>query len=216
MELKDILKKITEGKELSADEKAFIAKYEEPSQTDRIPKERLDREIAKRKEAETKLAEQNANIAELNSRIEEIEAKGLPEKDKLAKESAKLAKQLADLAAERDTFKAELDSTRFGNSVAKFAGEHSFTDQEYLGYMLKTKKIATDDTEAVKAFMGELKKTSPKLFKAEGSPGGDTPRTPTGGSPNPGANAKFEEAKKSGDMAAMLANAPEIKTETKK
>jgi len=212
MKIKDILKKIaSEGLDkLTKEEKDFMDAYEDADENARIPKERLDREISKRKDIEKKLDEATANAVELNSRLEEIETKGLPEKDKLAKESAKLAKQIEALTAERDAHKAELDGVKYQGAIAKLADEHSFSDSEYLAFQLKAKKIAVDDTEAVKTFMGDLKKNSPKLFKAEGQPGGGTQHQP-GGTGTPPANAKFEEAKKSGDTLAMLAAAPEIK-----
>jgi len=216
MNVKEILKKIAEGKEISKEEKDFLASYDPENADGKIPKERLDREIAKRKEFETKLSEANTALDDLKAKVEEIEAKGMPEKDKLAKESAKLAKQIETLIKERDDTKGEIENMKFSASIAKIAGEHFFTDPEYLGYVVKSRKIAVEDAEAVKSFIGELKTSSPKLFKADAASGSGAP---PGGSGNPASSektAKYEEAKKKNDVLTMLANAPEIKQDTKK
>jgi hypothetical protein len=182
MNIKDVLKKVAEGKELTKEEKDFLSSYEENSGDGKIPKERLDREIAKRKDVETKLAETSEALEEIKGRMEELETKGMPEKDKLTKDMAKLAKQVETLTGERDGLKADLDGMKFSGTVAKLAAENNFTDPEYLGYLVKSKKLAVDDPEAVKTFVGDLKKSSPKLFKVDTSSGAGTQQAGSGSS----------------------------------
>ena len=47
MNIKEILKKVADGKELTDEEKSFIGEYDPEKDESRIPKSRLDREIQK-------------------------------------------------------------------------------------------------------------------------------------------------------------------------
>lgn len=96
MSIAEILAKVAKGETLTDAEKQFAAGYkpaagdEETGETGgRIPKARLDAEIAKRKEADSKVAELNSKLDELNSKLEELESAGMSEAEKAKKEAEK-------------------------------------------------------------------------------------------------------------------------------
>ena len=82
MTIQEILKKVVAKEELTAEELDYLKSYEPLKEDGRIPKDRLDKEIEKRKAAEdskTKLEEQ---LDELKTKIEELETKGMSEAEK--------------------------------------------------------------------------------------------------------------------------------------
>jgi TolA-binding protein len=206
MKLTDILKKVTAGEELNQEEKDFLAAYK----PEEIPKSRLDAEIAKRKEAETRKQELETKLEELSGKVEELEGKGLTEVDKVKKENekelAKLKKQVTDLTSEKETSVNELNSLKRKASISELAAKHNFTDPEFLDFKASTAKLDLADDAKVKEFMGDLQKASPKMFKVDANPGG-------GSKPGTGdkGNTDYATAKEKGDKVAMIAAAPEIK-----
>lgn len=187
MSIAEILAKVAKGETLTDAEKQFAANYKPAAGDDeggdkdtaaRIPKARLDAEIAKRKEADAKVAELTTKMEELTSKVEELETAGMSEADKAKKEAekaaAKTAAQLAQLTKERDEAVAKAAEMEFTGKVRDLAGKHNFTDAEYLGYKLRAGAVKLEDESAVAAFMKGLEKTAPGMFKSTAKPGAGT------------------------------------------
>ena len=76
MSIAELIAKITKGETLTDEEKTFLAAYKEPDMKDRIPKSRLDQEIAKRSEYEQQLADLQKQLEKLSKeRDEAVSAK---------------------------------------------------------------------------------------------------------------------------------------------
>lgn len=178
MNIKEILKKIAEGKELTEAEKSFVAGYDPESEENRIPKSRLDKEIAKREAAETKVADLSSKLEEVNTRLEDLEGKGMSEAEKLKKdhdkEVAGLKKQIETLTADRDKAQGDLAKSERTSQIGKIASKHGFSNSEYLDFLAASKEIDLKDEAAVTGFMKELEKGSPELFKSNAKPGSGT------------------------------------------
>lgn len=179
MKIAEILAKIVKGENLTDEEKKFLAEYKEPEpDPNRIPKERLDEEIAKRKASEAKEGELQTKLSELESKVEELTTKGMSEAEKAKRESAKTLKTLQDqvaaLTKERDESKAKAEEMEFRGKVAELANAHRFTDADYLGWKLKSGKINLEDATAVSGFFAELEKSAPALFQSEAKGGAGT------------------------------------------
>jgi len=174
MDIKDILKKIAAGETLTDEEKEFASKFD-PESTDRIPKTRLDAEIAKKKDAEKKAEDLQKQVDELNEKIENLEANGLSEADKAKKEAdkqlAKLQKQVETLTTERDEARRQLSARDFTAEVGKLASAHKFDNPEYLEYLITKKNIDLKDENAVSAFFKELETAAPSHFQSNAHPG---------------------------------------------
>ena len=206
MNLVEVLKKAAQGIELSAEEKEFLSGY----RPEGIPKSRLDAEIAKRKEAESRGQELSVMLEELKVKVESLETRDLSETEKLKKDFDKelnrLRGNLQTLSTERDSARQELNSVKFRQNISELSSKYNFSDARYLEYLASKDGIALEDPDKVKEFMELLKETSPKLFKLELRPGAGS---------NPGAGsgaADFLSAQTEGDVAKMLQNAPEVST----
>lgn len=202
MEISEILKKVLAGRELSGEERKKLGEFRPQG----IPKSRLDAEIVKRKELEKQNLNLNSSLQELNSRIEELENRGLSEQEKLEKnynsQINSLREQVSSLTAERNSSQEKLDQYNFQRKVNKLAGKKQFNDSDYLGFLLKQANVQLDAPEQVESFMEDLRKSSPKLFHVDLNPGGGS---------NPGSsNSDYSVAMESGDITAMLANAPSV------
>ena len=176
MKLEELLAKIAKGEKLTDEEKEFIKNYKEPEpDPNRIPKSRLDEEIAKRKEAESRGDELQAKLSELEAKVEELNTKGLSEAEKAKRESAKtlktLQEQVAALTKERDESKAKADAMEYRGKVTELAKSRRFTDIDYLEYKLQSAKVNLDDQTAVAGFFGELEKSAPHLFESTAKAG---------------------------------------------
>ncbi|MDD4817307.1 MAG: hypothetical protein PHI85_04995 [Victivallaceae bacterium] len=207
MDIKAILKKIADGKELSAEEKDFLSKYDpENGDGNRIPKSRLDEEISKHKAEKERADALDSQLQELQTRIEELESTGksAEEKAKAAydKEFNKLKKQVEDLTKERDAATASLAKSERTARVSTLASKHNFKDSSYLDFLAASKDVDLNDETAVTAFMKELGKSSPELFKSEAKPGGGTKNT---GKQDSGAAARLEELLKKPELSSREA-----------
>ncbi|MBO4620360.1 MAG: hypothetical protein J5654_09655 [Victivallales bacterium] len=176
MKLEELLAKIANGEKLTDEEKEFIKNYKEPEpDPNRIPKSRLDEEIAKRKEAESRGDELQAKLSELEAKVEELNTKGMSEAEKAKRESAKtlkaLQEQVAALTKERDESKAKADAMEYRGKVTELAKSRRFTDIDYLEYKLQSAKVNLDDQTAVAGFFGELEKSAPHLFESAAKAG---------------------------------------------
>lgn len=178
MNLKEILKKVAEGKDLTAEEKAFLASYDPDNTDGRIPKSRLDDEIAKRKAEKERADKLNADLAALQEKVEELEDAGKSDADKAKaaynRELVKLQEQVADLTRERDEAKTNFEKSERTAKIATLAGKHNFSDPDYLDYLAASHNIDLNDEIAAAGFMKELGKNSPHLFKSTAKPGGGT------------------------------------------
>ena len=202
MDVMEILKKVADGHTLSSEERKSLSEFRPQG----IPKSRLDAEIAKRKDVEQQNNELNKTLGKLSSRVDELETRDLSEQEKLEKnysvELKQLRENVSSLTTERNSSKQELEQIRFQKKVGKLAKEKQFNDSEYLGFMLKKANVSVESPDQVEEFMTELRDSSPKLFHLE-------LRSGSGSSPG-GHEMEFSSAKQSGDINAMLANAPEI------
>ena len=203
MDVMEILRKVVDGQTLSSEERKSLGEFHPQG----IPKSRLDAEIAKRKDLEQKNNELNETLGKLGTRVDELENRDLSESEKLEKnysaELKRLREHVSSLTTERNSSQQELDQIKFQQKVGKLAKEKQFNDPEYLGFLLKQKNISLETSDQVEEFMTELRDSSPKLFHLE-------LRSGSGSSPG-GKEMEFSSAKQSGDISAMLANAPEVK-----
>lgn len=202
MDVTEILKKVVAGQMLSSEERKSLSEFRPQG----IPKSRLDAEIAKRKDLEQQNNDLNQTLGKLSSRVDELENRDLSEQEKLEKnysvELKQLREHVSSLTTERNSSKQELEQIKFQHRVGKLAKEKQFNDPEYLGFLLKQKNISLETSDQVEEFITELRDSSPKLFHLE-------LRSGSGSSPG-GHEMEFSTAKQSGDISAMLANAPEI------
>lgn len=178
MDWKKLFEKLMAGEELTPDEKKYLKDHAPDADESRIPKTRLDQEITKRKNAEQQVTDLTSKIEELTGKVEELESKDLSEADKVkrdtAKEIEKLQKQVKDLTEERDGKAKALADTEFKTKVSGIAAKYNFVDSDYLQFRIKSGEIDLDDEKAVSAFVKELEKNSPNLFKSSAKPGSGT------------------------------------------
>ena len=178
MTIKEVLKKVSEGTELSAEEKAFLASYDPDSDGSRIPKARLDQEIAKFKAEKERADKLDTDLAELKEKLEELENSGKTEAEKAKaaaeKELAKLKAQVTSLTQERDEAKANFAKSERTAKIAALAAKHKFSNADYLDFLAASKKLDLDDESATTGFMTELGKSNPELFTSTAKPGGGT------------------------------------------
>lgn len=178
MNIKEILKKITAGKELSDEEKTFLNDYDPEKDENRIPKTRLDQESAKTKAEKQRADELADQLAELQSKYEELENSGKTEAEKAAAANEKtlkaLQKQVDTLTKERDAANANLAKSERTSAISKIASKHNFSDAEYLDFLANSKEVDLKDESAVASFMKELGNSRPELFKSSAKSGGGT------------------------------------------
>lgn len=96
-------------------------------------------------------------LAELKQAFADFMQRKQPEIDRMRDE-------LHNTARERDKHAAALKQLQAGNTLKRIAEDYSFNDAEYLEYVLQKNNICTDNADAVKAFMQELKKNKPRFF----------------------------------------------------
>lgn len=178
MDIKEILKKIAEGKPLTDEEKAFAAKYDPEKDESRIPKSRLDQELAKFKAEKERADKLDEQLKTLNAKVEELESKGMSEVEKTKTASEKELKQLRTqvetLTKERDEAKTNFERSERTAKISALAAKHSFSNPDYLDYLAKSKEIDLNDEGAAAGFMKDLGKSNPELFKSTAKPGGGT------------------------------------------
>ena len=178
MSIKEILKKVTEGKELSDEEKSFLNEYDPEKDENRIPKTRLDQESAKTKAEKQRADELAEQLAELQEKYDDLENAGKSEAEKLAAANDKtlkaLQKQVETLTKERDAANASLAKSERTAVISKIASTHNFSDSDYLDFLANSKELDLKDESAVASFMKELGSSRPELFKSSAKPGGGT------------------------------------------
>ena len=186
MKIEEVLAKVAKGETLTEEEKRFVADYKpaagdgggDESGAARIPKARLDAEIAKRKEADAKVAELTSKLEELTSKVEELETAGMSEAEKAKKEaekaSAKQAAELARITKERDEAVKKAAEMEFAGKVQQLASKHGFADPDYLAFKIRSGDVKLDDEGAVATFMRGLEKAAPGMFRSTAKPGAGT------------------------------------------
>lgn len=206
MNIKEILKKVSEGTELSAEEKAYLASYDPDAASGRIPKERLDQEIAKFKAEKERADKLDTDLAELKEKLEELENSGKTEAEKAKaaadKELAKLKAQVQNLTKERDEAKSSLAKSERTAKVAALAAKHKFSNADYLDFLAASKNIDLDDEAAATGFMTELGKSNPELFTSTAKSGGGTKGA---GSDSAGTQARISELLKKPELSTREA-----------
>ncbi len=196
MKIKELISKVLSGEEMTDDELNYLRDYTEPENGNRIPKSRLDQEIARKKELESK-------VNELSTQLNELQNSDLSENEKNRKVIENLNHRIENLSQERDRIETEKQDIEFRNRVTNAAVSHNFDDSGYLEYLLKRENLNVNDAEAVTEFMDNLKSTSPKLFKIDVNQGG-------AGSSFGGPADEYAEAKNSKNIDRMIALAPAV------
>lgn len=193
MNLTELLKKVAKGETLTDEEKAFLAAYKEDDS--RIPKSRLDEELAKKKDLQKQLDATTAKQSELEAQLEELKTSGLSAEEKVKKEVEKEINKLkaenAALLKERDEKAAKIAEIEFNESVSKVAAKHNFADPEYLAYLVKSGNVDLADEKKVNEFVKGLETSKPNLFKSNAKPGGGT--KPTEGQQGSAGEARMKE-----------------------
>lgn len=207
MDIKSILKKVAEGKDLTAEEKDFLSSYDPDTADGRIPKSRLDKEIEKYNAEKKRADELDTSLSELKEKLEELENSGKTEAEKAKaasdKELAKLQRQVADLTKERDEAKANFAKSERTSKIAKLAQKHNFSDAEYLDYLTNASQLDLDDEGATTKYMTDLGKSKPQLFKSSAKPGGGTG---TGGKNMSSAKERMDELMKKESLTTREAD----------
>jgi len=178
MTIQEILKKVVAKEELTAEELDYLKSYEPPKEDGRIPKDRLDKEIEKRKAAEDSRSKLEEQLEELKTKLEELETQGMTEAEKAKaaseKEIAKLRKQVDDLTKAGNEAKEKAAALERGAKIHELATARRFKNADYLDFKLKGAGIDLNDEDAVGKFFGDLEKASPELFESAAKPGTGT------------------------------------------
>lgn len=196
MNIKELIAKLLAGKELTADEKAFIEKYDPASAPKPDPKD--DPKLA------AKLTAAEKERDEAKARLEEIEASKLTETEKLQKQLDKAVATLKAVETERDTVKTDLAAMARKARIHALAEKHGCEDAEYLDYLAGKSSVDINDDAKADTFVAELKKNQPKYFKAPVKPG---PGQPPAGKDQ---EKKADPTDRIGGVMDLLKNAPEI------
>lgn len=208
MTIQEILKKIAAGETLTAEEIEFVKKNQGESDEGndkRIPKERLDKEIKKRQEAEESAKKLNEQIEELKTKLEELETNGMSEAEKAKaasdKEIAKLKKQVDELTKAGEEAKTKAATLERNAKIRELASSRKFRNAEFLDFKLKSANIDLEDEDAVGKFFGELEKSSPELFDSNSKSGTGTQGNQQGGNDGNSVNlARLDELRKKPDF----------------
>ncbi|WP_176011990.1 hypothetical protein [Victivallis sp. Marseille-Q1083] len=143
-------------------------------------------------------------VRALTERLETLENRDLPahelEKRSLTGQLETARRELRTVAEERDAARQQVETLQRRRQVEQLAGQHRFSDAAYLDYLLAQSSVALEDETQVAAFMSELARRSPKLFKLDLKAGsGTVPAPPTG----------VEAA--AGDLVTLISRAPEYR-----
>jgi len=197
MTLTEVISKMLTDGQLTDAEKEFLSNYREPDPKDRVPKSRLDQELARRRETEEK-------VAVLQHKIDELESRDLSDQEKAARQLDTLKQQLGQAQQERDAALGARTELEFRTRVAELAGKNRFTDPDYLGFLAKKQNVDLNDQAAVDGFLTKIRQDCPKFFRIEtaGGAGSANEHRPAGGA--------YAAATASGNIEAMIAAAPRI------
>lgn len=189
MKITEILKKISEGKEISAEEKAFLASYAEPKA-----------DTAELDEIKAKLQQAEQEKAALQTKLDEADNGKLSEVEKLKKEITARDTQIANLTKERDTLKTQSATQSREYQLERIARENK-CDRDFLEMKVTKAGLDLNKADKVTEFITQLKKDSPKFFEAEANPGGGgTPPNPEGGDTTATNQARIDELLKKDNL----------------
>lgn len=90
---------------------------------------------------------------------------------------------LAEVTAERDACRLALSKLERKQQINQLAKERSFSDPDYLDFLLETGKINYQDPEELNAFFTNLAGKSPRLFLPELKSGSGSNPAPVPTSP---------------------------------
>jgi len=197
MSLTEIISKMLNGGMLSDAEKEFLSGYREPDMKDRIPKSRLDQELARRRELEDKMTA-------LQQKIDELENRDLSEQEKATRQLDVLKKQLEQTQQERDNAVGARSELEFRGRISELAGKHNFADADYLGFLARKDNVDLNDVAAVDGFVGRIREACPKFFRVETAGGAGSALRRDAGA------GSYTAAAAAGDIEAMIAAAPRI------
>ncbi len=126
---------------------------------------------------------------------------------------ALLQEQLAAVISERDAAAKELTELKRNASLRNIAEKYSFTDPDYLGFLMMQKQIRHDDPSGVAGFIDSLRRTSPRLFKLD-LPSGIPPHQETEKAGSAASPVSAASARRGGgsaeDLIELLRDAPEL------
>ena len=198
MKITEIVGKIVSGAEITPEEKEFLANYQEPELKDRIPKSRLDQELARKKELEQRLEE-------MARRIDDYENRDLSESEKGRKTIDSLNQRIEALSRERDEIRTAKTELETRTRITDLAGEFHFDDRDYLEFLIKRDRQDVSDPEGMKNYLAGLQQSCPKHFRVNVGPG-------SGGRSESGhpAEPEYATAKAGGDIERMIATAPAV------
>ena len=177
-DIKNILKNVVSGKNLTDEEKDFLAKYEPEQSDSRGYKAKFDEEALKHKTEKERADNLSNELAALQEKFENLENAGKSEAEKAKiqyeKEIAKLGTQVKTLTKERDEALSKFQKAERRAVIEKLSEKYGFTDSEYLDFLLSAKSIDLSDENTTSAFMQDLGKSSQHLFKSSAKPGSST------------------------------------------
>ncbi len=197
MKITEIIGKIVSGAEITPEEKEFLSGYQEPEARERIPKSRLDQEIARKKELEQR-------IEEMARQLDEYENRGLSETEKNRKTIDTLNQRIELLTRERDDIRSAKEAMDTRNRIAELAAKINFDDHAYLEFLVNRDRQDIADEESMAGYVAELKKNCPKHFRVDIAPGSGS------GGKTGVADVDFESARNCGDIDRMIAHAPAV------
>jgi len=168
MNIADILKKVVAGTTLSQEENDFLKSYKEGAG---IPKERLDREIQAKKDAEAAKAEAEKAKKDAEERLKALEDSKLSDAEKAEKERKTREetnnRRIETLERQRDEAEAKAKSQDFRNNIQDLGKTHKVEDTETLQMFAEKEKLDFSDKDSVNAFIESQKTARPSLFGAE-------------------------------------------------
>ena len=191
MSITELLKKVANGDELTDEERAEIASYQEPDPSDAIGKvKKIEREKAQKREAEL-----SAELESLREQIDDMET-GTNKADQLAKKIERLEKKHKEAL---DRFEAEATAhrgTKRDIQIENLLNKHTWVDGEArniaksaLQEKLKDVDDLSDATETDPALAGLVDSDFGKRLIMARSSGGSGSEGSSG--VNPGSTATF-------------------------
>lgn len=106
--------------------------------------------------------------------------------------------------------KSELASMVRRDGVKALAQKYSFTDHEYLDFLLNKKELNLEDSESIDSFMTQLSSENPKFFELEISGGSGSGVDNLIFTPKSSSAVGAGRINSTGDIASMLDSAPEF------
>lgn len=200
MKISEILKKVLEGAELTDADKTALSKFDPEklnAQVETLTAENVTLKADAKAAGEAKAAAEKV--------VEDAKKAGMTELEKIQIELKTAQASNAALEAAKAKAESELAGMKRTAKIGAISKKHGFEPAAYLDYLLGKNSVDIENDEAVGTFLGNVKKENPKFFKAEISPGVETPKPPQQGQP------AAVPADRVGNIIGMLKNAPEVK-----